>query len=79
MAVVEYVEVVDFDDEEGGGEAPAEEAPAEGDQRGIFDLGYGMVRKMFQREFVPRNFRILQFLKKQFSKTNSKKVKQMTN
>ena len=39
MAVVEYVEVVDFDDEEGGGEAPAEEAPAEGEQRGIFDRG----------------------------------------
>ena len=39
MAVVEYVEVVDFDDEEGGGEAPAEEAPAEGEQRGTFDRG----------------------------------------
>jgi hypothetical protein len=34
MAVVEYVEIVDFDDEEGGGEAPAEEAPAEGEGEG---------------------------------------------
>ena len=31
-------------------EAPAEEAPAEGEQRGTFDRGYDMVRKMFQRE-----------------------------